>query len=283
MGLQYPEAIDPRGLTPDRLGGRAPLGAWVTPDDLFVVGVRNSLAGVQLGANARIWHPDGSVGEINLSITPGTTRAVQFFSQQLHYGYLVHAAVTKLAGNPTRGTTLASLQVARPPVGSFATKWFLGQDYITGMDAVYWPFGRNIPGVEGPGFLRSVQVTNPAAGADWTQTVPAGARWAVRAFGALFTAGAAVGNRNIRPQLDDGVNVLYRSTTDVSVIANGTLGVFGSPVFLKTTVDTTQALVPIPVSTVLFAGWRIGVATAGILAADQWSFINLLVEEWLED
>ncbi len=245
--------------------------------------MRNSLAGVQLGANARIWHPDGSVGEINLPIIPGTTRAVQFFSQQLHYGYLVHAAVTKLAGAPNRGNTLVSMQVARPPVGSFATKWFLGQDYVTGMSAVYWPFGRMLPGIEGPGALFSLAVSNPAAGAEFVQTVPTGARWLLHAArGSLLTSGT-VGNRQPQLRFTDGTNTLAQTASPLTQAAGLPQLYFWEPSIPTLGVAVSSVNVahfPFPIP--LLAGWQISSAS-GVLAGDQWSSIFLDVEEWLED
>ena len=48
------------------------------------------------------------------------------------------------------------------------------------------------------GLPERIAVTTPAAGAEWTQTVPANTIWLVTAIGMQLVTGAAVPNRNVR-------------------------------------------------------------------------------------
>jgi hypothetical protein len=275
---------DPRGLgTPLSLVA-GQVCEWVTPDDLLVVGVRNSLAGLQLGLNGRLWHTDGSVAELNQVLIPGSARALQFFSLPLDFGFLTSLAVTALVGTPHRGQTLASLQLARPPAASFASKMFMAQDYITAQNGVAWPGGKIAAGVDGQGIRSVFSVGSPAAGADWTQTVPAGARWLLHGIRAQLLSSATAGNRTPALQIDDGTNAgvnISPGVVQAASLTNTWSWTAGYPTIGTLVGTQNQITMPFPVP--LLAGWRIRVITANLSGTDQWSAIFLDVEEWLED
>lgn len=255
----------------------------VTPDDFLIATVRSSLAGAVLHIAARLWLPNGLIAPYEQVIRPGSARALQNFSQQLHHGYLVSASVTALSPFPTRGQVLAALQIARPPVATFTPNWFLGQDYLTSMDAVYWPGGRNTPGVEGPGVLQSLAIANPAAGADWSQSVPTAARWLVRGGAATLVTSVAVATRQVALVIDDGVNTLFTIEAGTTQLASLTQVYSLLPGQTTATLISTQLPIYIPPDLRLFAGWRIRTSTGAIQVTDQWSAIRLLIEENLED
>ncbi len=285
MGLQRPEYSDVRGLILETLQrGFQPL--WVTPDDLLVTRIRNSLAGVTVQTSGRIWHTDGSVGEFTYSDVPTSDRAVNNFTRQLEYGWLVSVSATAAGTLPNRGQTLVSLHVARPPAASFTSKWFLAQDYLTGLNAVLFPYPRVVAGIEGPGRLISFAIGNPALGADWTATVPTGARW--RLHGGTATLVTGIGGLSRLPILtvDDGVNKIL-GIPEIPSAAQGASATLVYELNIGDTrnlqVATTEFEGLMPADLVMLAGWRIRMVTGGITATDQWSAIRLLVEEWLED
>lgn len=260
------------------------IGQWVTPDDILIVAVRSALAGVTLGFNARIWNPDTGVDEITQQILPGSARALQFFSFQLYYGYLVSAALQAVSGTPRRGQILGTIVLARPPAASFLPKMILAQDYVTSQYGPLWPGGRQNLGVEGPGMLYSQSVTQPAAGADWVQAVPTGARWLLHGIYATLVTAVAAGNRQPILVFDDGANKLAAQNTALVQAASLTNDWSWDPASPSTGLfanSVNEVDLPFPVP--LFAGWRVRPITLNLAAADQWSGIRLLVEEWLED
>ncbi len=276
-------APGPPGRYPAAWRGAKTSPLWVTPDDLIVVQVRNSLAAAKLQLNARLWHPDEGVMEFNLSMAPTSARALNTFTQQLYYGYLVSAAVTAQSPFPTRGQTLASLSIARPPATAPITKLYMAQDYLTSQNAVLWPEGRAIAGVEGPGVLLSTAVANPAAATDWTLTVPANARWRVRGGSATLVTGVVAPVRQVALVIDDGANTFYTIEAATTQAASLTQIYNLLPGDTLTTLISTQLPVFLPTDLVLFAGWRIRTSTTAIAGLDQWSAIRLLIEENLED
>lgn len=282
--ITYPELEDVRGfLAAWKLAGGVD-AKRVTPDDYLVVAVRNAIAGVQLQLGGRIWHDDGGVNEFQHPIIPASSRGLQFFGLQLEHGYLVEACVTATTGAGHRGQTLATILLVRPPISAFLPKQVLAQDYITTQMGPSWPGGRIASGVEGQGMLYSFTVANPAAGADWIQTVPTGARWRLWATSASLTTSAAVANRSSSLRLDDGVTPLWQAghnvvqTAGITLLWTFTLGL--ANLVLASGTASTQPMLPVAT---LLAGWRIQSFTSSLQAGDQWSAIRLLVEEWLED
>ena len=260
------------------------LGEWVTPDDLLIIQIRNALSGAKFALGGRIWNPDDGVKELNLDMTPTSDRALNTFSLAPYYGFLVSVAIMATAGSPHRGQSLASVLLARPPASAFRSKMALAQDYVTTQYGPFWPGGRQSLGVEGPGMLYSLAVAQPAAGADWTQTVPTGARWLLHGIYATLATSATAGTRNPLLLVDDGTNRLGAQDTALTQgvsLTNDWTWVPGTPTtgLFATPVNVLDLPFPMP----MFAGWRIRTVTAALSATDQWSAIRLLVEEWLED
>ncbi|SRR5713101_438536 len=287
MGLEYPEASRLVGVPTEALRGGSPLPLWVTPDDLLIVGVRSLLGGNLLRLGGMIWHPDGTQHELNTNITPPNDGSLNFTSVQLHYGYLVHAAVMATSNIPNRGQTLASIQIARPPASAFRTRWFLGMDYVTGMNVVAWPPGRVVSGVEGPGLPIRVAVANPAAGADWTTFLINSTRWRVWGAQATLVTSAAVANRIPNLRLDDGTGTgrLLVPTT-LTIPASTTRTVNWVPGYPSVGTDVAASLlsgIAAPVPFLLAQAGDIRVQTTNLQVGDQWSAITVLVEQWLED
>lgn len=259
------------------------LSQWVTPDDLLIAQVRNALAGVNLAVEARIWNPIEGVHEFRFPLVPTSDRSLNTFNTNLHEGYLVSAVIKATAGSPHRGQTLASMLLARPPAATFEPKMLLAQDYVTGSYGPLWPGGRQNLGVEGPGFLYSIALSNPAAGADWTQTVPTGARWRIRDITATLATSAAAGNRTPMLIWDDGANAFAQIGPSATEAPSSTTR-WDWIQTLPSLGNVVQGIqVFLPPDLILLAGWRLRTSTVNLGVADQWSGIRFLVEEWLED
>lgn len=116
-------------------------------------------------------------------------------------------------------------------------------------------------------------VSNPAAGADWSQSVPGSHLWTVRAVTATLATSAVVANRQARLILGDGTNTFATLTAPAVQAASLThvytwaIGV--TPVALGLQQLSAMAILDLPV------GWTIGVSTLALDAGDQWSAIRL--------
>ena len=115
-------------------------------------------------------------------------------------------------------------------------------------------------------------VSNPAAGADWTFTVPAGQTLALESVTALLTTSVTVANRVPTLVVKDNLgrivaevvspNAQAASLADEWVWAPGVVAAAGPPI-----------VTPIPPGLELAGGWTIGTVTAGLQVGDQWSAI----------
>jgi len=162
-----------------------------------------------------------------------------------------------------------------------ATQLLLG-DYTDQFSDIGWPGGPQHHYLEGPGYKHSIQQANPGAGADFVFATAARQRVRVESFTAQFAASAAAANRNIEVIVDDGANVVWRTSVPAVVTASQTVQVSGTGSNQPTGIVTTDFTVLIPPGLILPPSWRLRTATASIQAGDQWSAIWLNAEEWLE-
>lgn len=128
--------------------------------------------------------------------------------------------------------------------------------------------------------IRVVQIANPAAGADWSVTVPGGRLWRPLGITAKLVTSAVAGTRSPALKLTDQTNTLVElapfstQATGLTVLyswSNGSVSGAGSS---ATGVITTA----LP-DWVLPAGYVIGPTTAAIDTGDQWSQVVAWVEE----
>jgi len=130
----------------------------------------------------------------------------------------------------------------------------------------------------GPGEIISKQVGTVTAGDDISVTVPAAVRWKLRSLFGLLTASAAAANRVPLYAPSDGTNLLAFNGPNVSQTANdawyylwGTIGIS-----LLTSSPFSFAIPDLTYPT----GYVIKTQTASLQGGDQWTLVNLQIEEW---
>lgn len=126
-------------------------------------------------------------------------------------------------------------------------------------------------------------VANPAAGADWSTSVPGGSVWLVQAIAATYVSEAAAGTREVKLTIDDGTTVLARAPAATTFPA-GTTVQFCWVRGYGTTISTTDgqlATAPFP-DFPLGAGFRVNAVTTNRTGGDQWSAIALYVVDYVE-
>jgi hypothetical protein len=127
--------------------------------------------------------------------------------------------------------------------------------------------------------------SNPSAGAEAVITVPGGKWWRVRSVHLKLVTSATAANRLLRLIIDDGVNPLFKVPNDVNHVASQTTEYsYANGVVAEAAQGATAAarLYSIP-ELALGPGFRILTVTAALQAADQFSEIALLIEEFAGD
>ncbi len=220
---------------------------------------------------------DTGTDVINLGLGP-TASAI---SRTLGEGYLLAVAAV-CASASLRGQTFVRVTLRRAGGALINTAQVLLGDYIIAGAPGGWPYGRALSTFEGPGWHRSVQVANPAAGADFIMTTPAFTQRTVTSFSAVFTAAAAVASRNINIIVDDGANIVWQDDVSAAVTATQAVTINGAQTAATVGIVATTLFVVLPPGLKLEVGWRVRSSTAAIQGADQWSAIWFNVEDLIE-
>ena len=129
---------------------------------------------------------------------------------------------------------------------------------------------------------QAIPVAQPAAGADWTLTVPGGHLYVPLALGFTLATSAAVANRLVRLGWGDGVRSTF--TVPYSNVQAASLTWHYSAVPDVNAYGVgTEFLAPLPPVT-LPAAWTIGTRSQLLDAADQFSSIFVhVIDVWVRD
>jgi hypothetical protein len=254
----------------------------LTRDTNLRINSWNSASGVTLTIVVRRLGPDGRLCVDEFDHVPNTDRSRKQTTHQLAEGSLVSIQAYISAGSAQRGQCLVRVELVFGNSGAIRPLATLLQDYITTATAVSWPGSLVRSPLEGPGMLRSLTGTDPAAGAECSDTVPTGARWRLIAARFPLVTEVTAGNRFVTIILDDGVTNLFQSPDNTAHVANVTIShVFadGLGTFGTTAVNYVG---PLPRNPILLAGWRIRTSTQGLTGLDNYGAPQYDIEEWLE-
>lgn len=281
-----------------------PSQTYIQRDDRLHVKILNSVVGAVYQVNARLLLPlglslqpvtppsaggaagavpaGGLITVVQANFTPSSDRLANEFDVPLAEGYLLSVALGIGPGSTTvrRGAAYATVGLQRGAgTGNRFTQLIAdspGSDLDLG-----WPGGPLRSSADGPGFIHSLQLANPAAGADFTFVAAAGQRLRVDSFQAQFAASATVATRNISIIVDDGANAVWTHDLAAGITASATDQIVATGTNAPTGVIATVQSVVLPPGLILAPGWRIRSSTANIQVGDQWSAIWFNVEEWI--
>jgi hypothetical protein len=265
------------------VGVQPPAQHYLSPDDHLFLRVWNSAAGVTVSLRYRYLAPRAGVLAGTITLTPSTDRAANFQRVPLAEGFLLSVTLATAAGTPKRGQTFCQVGIVRGGVLANEPAALLISDYLADTLLLAWPGGLLRSSVEGPGFLRSITGSDPAAGAEISETVPTNARWRLIGLTAQLFNDATVANRFAALVFDDGASIYARATFDQATttlqapVHSWSMG--GNPSGGQTNMRT----MPLAQPNALLAGQRIRTATASLQAGDNWSAPVYLVEEWIEE
>jgi len=159
----------------------------------------------------------------------------------------------------------------------------LSAQYLTDHKTIRWPPGFVESSVEGPGLLRSITGTDPAAGSEVSETVPTNARWKLRAMSFRLVTDPTVATRMVQLVIDDGTNEFYRYTAIDTQAASASYLYEANPLGFLPGSIAKAIHIPLPLEVLLFQGWRIRTNTANLQSGDDFGAPQLLVEEWIEE
>lgn len=258
-------------------------GLYVTDDDTLRISTFGSLTGLILTVRVRAIGLDGQSIVTGETHVPNSDRTVATSVVRIGAGWLLGCEAFVSTGSPRRGQLFVLVEVVRGSGTTGTPLQTLIQDYATDTSRLSWPGSAIRSSAEGPGVVRLVAGSAPAAGAEISETVPTNARWRpLSIFTSLVTDGNAA-NRDVSLTLDDGATVWLRAPAGQNHIASLTTRYVWSPQAVRFTIAGDRTItVPIP-DTILMGGSRIRTVTTAVQVGDQYAAPQLLVEEWIED
>lgn len=242
-----------------------------------------SQAGVTLALRYRFLRAnDAELVDAAEQLVPTSNRVATVSGIPLPVGFLLNVEVFALAGTPARGTCFAKVELIRGADAVATVVASLVQGYVTANNAKAWPGGTLESSLDGPGAILSITVANPAAGAEISETMPAGTRRALLAFRMQLLTSATVANRQKALVLDDGATEYHRTESSNNQAAATTFlysHAQGHAAGSAGVGNTVHGHLPGNIR--LAAGHRVRTVTGAIQVGDQYSAIQYLVEEWL--
>lgn len=266
--------------------GGSPIASseWLfTGEDQLRIGVANSLTGVTVSVQGRFLPLGKSSPEpFRFFVTPTSDRMMTEVDFPIGVGYLLNVSAIVSSGAPLIGQTYIMLQIIR----GFGAKVVLGcllGGYVTASQHLAYPGSPIQSSIEGGGVIRSITGTAPAAGAEWVETVPTGARWQLQYLRAALTTDGTAGAR--WPALEFAstlADVVYMHTPLQLVAGQSRNFMWGIGMTYDTLVGTAGAFGALPVDHRLLAGFTIRSRGFSLAAGDQWTTPIYVVQEWLE-
>jgi hypothetical protein len=138
----------------------------------------------------------------------------------------------------------------------------------------------NFPRPQARGTFRVYTSDDPAAGAEFTVTVPTGKVWRVLGLTVTLVTDANAASRNLQLLFDDGANNLFYGCSTPSQTASTTWTYFAEASNIQPPAASNNIGIIIPGDIMLGPAYRIRSVTAGKQVGDNYGAPIIFVEEW---
>ncbi len=156
------------------------------------------------------------------------------------------------------------------------------QGYIDGLTSLGWPAIQSESELSGHGKLKVITGTNPAAGAEISQTVPFSRAWKIKAINFGLTTDATAVTRLVRLIVTDGTNTIYVLAFSKTQTASATQSYYATEVgTIQTATAGGKGFAGLPLDLILPEGYKILTGTGSLQAGDDFTAPILTVEEFL--
>lgn len=265
--------FDPKAVVPSQ-----PI--YLQRNDLIFIIASSNAPNAQFLLEYRYLTPDGEIKEGTFQSRPFA--GTQPFTFTLYEGWLLSFVIECNNVAVPGQWAYAQVGLARGAAGNVNVPQLglIWQGYVPNQVASGWPGQPSKEFQDGPGTIRSITGTTPAAGVDINEVVPVNRRWTLLAFRAQLTASATVANRFPGFQLDDGTNVLFLIHSSQAQTAGQTFAYDLAPGNQFFNDTNSHILIPFPTQISMKSGFHLRSATVGIQATDQWTAPQYLVYEW---
>lgn len=257
-------------------------GIWIEPTDRLYCAAYSSVASLVVMFSGYFRKTDGEIQEYAVTVNPTSDRAVTASTTFFGSGFLLSCVATLASGNANRGQCYVRAHIQRSTGASAIKLHNVVGGYVTDDYMPSFPYGFTEGPAEGRGMIRSITGTDPAAGAEISETVPTGARWRFYMIRTTLVADGTAANRVLSLAFDDGTTTFFQSGTPSNVTAGITQSISYAAVGQEDVTGTFSFTQCIPDTIFLMAGYRIKTATQSIQAGDNYGAPQYVVEEWIE-
>lgn len=252
-------------------------------EDNLRIAAANSLTGVTLAIQGRRMTAKGTVEAFAWTFTPSADRLVTSTLFPLGVGAVLNLTIFAATGTPQIGQTFVQAKLVRGFSGAIVVLGTILQGYVTSNQELAWPGSPIQSSIETGGYPRVVLGTNPALGAQLTETVPTGARWELQGFIAALTTSAVAGTRQPALVFDDGTFTYGIAVNPGTLAPSSTISFVWQPgVPSAPSGGGFAPLGNLAVPVVMLAGHRMRSSSNNFDAGDQWDQVHYLVREWLQ-
>lgn len=261
----------------------SPYNFEFTGEDQIRLTVHNSQSGCRVAVHWRLLDRHGKIQANRHELTPASDRSASSVELSIGEGYLLNMTAFASAGAPVRGQTFVRVQVVR---GRDAAAVVLGtaiQGYVTAQQDRAWPGSPLEGSLEGDGYIRVIDGTDPPAGSEILESPPTGARWQLLVFTVRLDCSAAVADRRTLLRVDNIVRNVFLSVCQVTLAATeGRNMTWAQGAWLETAIWSLQPVAGLSDQLMVIAGESVRTETANFQAGDNYGAPHFLVREWLE-
>lgn len=272
---------------PPPLAGALAAGPYnfqFTGEDFLRLTAFNSLTGVRVAVHYRTAPTPTTTqtNRVDLAATSDRLATTKDFS--VGEGYLLNVSVIASGGAPVVGQTFVKVQVIRGLGAAAIVMGTVVQGYITANQDLAWPGSPIVDSLSVEPPAREYSGTQPAAGIEIAETVPAGARWELLTLRVPFTTAVGGADRDVQLFISRiGVVSFFAVVPPASqAAATSYAHSFGAGLVNQSSAFIAAVQSSFPARVALTAGASYVTQTLNLAAGDQFGIPRLLLREWLE-
>lgn len=264
----------------------APFQFALDGNDVLRIKSATSLGGARLQVQGRRRDAKGEIHpfafEHDTSLV--SDRQIVTSIHALGEGALLNVTAFVTGAQPVIGEFFVIVQIVRGIDGPLTLLGTVLQGYVTSTQGLGWPGSPILSSMDpAAGAVKTFSGTNPAAGANVSETVPPGALWELIALQVDFVASAAAAARTVFLQLRSSFAPLVAIASPVVMAASDAATLQWAQGFpFVTAVSALVPLAGLPSRVRLRGGFEIRTSVFGMQAGDDFGSPFLTVREWLE-
>lgn len=253
---------------------------YIRQEDELRLSIFTTTASLTITLNGILVGLDGDARPFAMVISPSGSGNRESVRARVGPGTVLYCIPTLTGGTPNVGDVEVVVEILQSDASTGPVVYQVLHGSVTAKG--YFPYADvantvtvtgSIAPVSSLPDIHTITVANPAAGAEWSQTVTAAQVWEIQAVRCQLTPAGGGSARQVRLAITDGSNIILRTSTSQTEIS-GTVYAYnafaGAQIF--TPADAANWQWPLP-RIMLGAGYVLTSVTGNINAADQWSNI----------